>query len=271
LPVIAPADLALRLAASFAAGAGVVALVTGLADYFGEGPAGFIGGLPTMGAVNLFSIGLTQSTSAAVQATTLFPLGFGSTYAFLLFYAAPKALRFRNRMLLALGLWLPMSTAVALLAPEDFVVSVVASFALASAVLLIRARVSTANVAFVPTIPSARLTVFRGILGGLVVTAVAVLSVLSGPLVGGAFAPAPAIWASSLYITSRTKGVEFSRSLTWTFMRVGILTVIPYGVAARFLFPTAGIGLGTLFSYIAIAPLAFLAWRLTDPRRTIVP
>lgn len=243
-----------------------MALVTGLADYFGEGPAGFLGGLPTLGAVNLLSIGLTQSASAAVQATTLFPLGFGSTYAFLLFYAAPKALRFRSRMLLALGLWLPMSIAVALLAPEDFVVSVIASFGAALVVLLIRTKVSTAKFAFVPTVPDARLTVFRGLLGGSVVTAVAILSELSGPLIGGAFAPAPAIWASSLYITSRTKGVEFSRSLTWTFMRVGILTVIPYGIAARYLFPVAGIWWGTLLSYVAISPLAFLAWWLTAPK-----
>jgi hypothetical protein len=112
--------------------------VTALADRLGEGPAGFIGGLPTSGAVNLLSIGLTQSTSAAVLATTLFPLGFGSTYTFLLFYVAPKSLRFRGRMILALGLWLPLSAIVALFAPDDFGISVGTGFAIAVGALLVR-------------------------------------------------------------------------------------------------------------------------------------
>jgi len=257
-------DLAYRLAASFAAGAGIVAFVTALADRFGEGPAGFIGGLPTSGAVNLLSIGLAQSTSAAVLATTLFPLGFGSTYAFLLFYAVPKSLRFRGRMALALGLWLPLSALIALIAPDDFEVSVGASFVVAVGVLLIRRRVSIERVKFVATRPSAELTLLRGMLGGSVVAAVVLLSAVSGPLVGGVFAAAPAIWSSSLYVTNRGKGVEFSRSLTWTFMQAGILTVIPYAIAARFFFSTSGVWWGTLLSYIAISPLAYLAWVLTN-------
>jgi len=255
--------LLLRLVASFVAGAVVVAFVTALADIYGEGPAGFIGGVPTAGAVSLLSIGLTQSTSAAVEATTLFPLGFSSTFAFLLLYAIPRGLRFRVRMPLALGVWLPTSVAVALWGPDDFALSVGASLPLALGVLLIRRRIVTSRVMLTPTKPSAMLTVLRGVLGGLVVMAVVILSEVSGPLVGGVFAAAPAIWSSSLYVTSRSRGMEFSRSLTWNFMQAGILTVIPYSVAVRYLFPAFGIWLGTLLSYIAISPLAYLAWRLT--------
>jgi len=255
--------LLLRLVASFAAGAAVVAFVTVLADIYGEGPAGFIGGVPTAGAVSLLSIGLTQSASAAVQATTLFPLGFSSTFAFLLFYAIPKGLRFRVRMPLALGLWLPASVAVALWGPDDFELSVGASLLLALGVLLIRRRIVTSRVGLTSSKPSASLTILRGVLGGSVVLAVVILSEAIGPLVGGVFAAAPAIWSSSLYVTCRSKGMEFSRSLTWNFMQAGILTVIPYAVAVRYLFPVFGIWLGTLLSYIAISPLAYLAWRLT--------
>jgi uncharacterized membrane protein (GlpM family) len=258
-------ELLLRLFASFAAGAGIVAFVTALADIYGEGPAGFIGGLPTAGAVNLLSIGLTQSTSAAVQATTLFPLGFGSTFAFLLFYTIPRRLGFRTRMLVALGLWLPISAAVAVWAPDNFPLSVGASFVFSLAVLLTRQRIKTIKTGPDVTRPSARLTILRGVLGGSVVTSVVILSVVSGPLVGGVFAAAPAIWSSSLFVTSRTKGIEFSRSLTWTFMKAGILTVIPYGMAARCFFSLFGVWLGTLFAYVAISPLAYLAWRLANP------
>ncbi len=257
----------LHLAASFAAGAGIVALVTALADIYGEGPAGFIGGLPTAGAVNLLSIGLTMSTSAAIQATTLFPLGFSSTFSFLLFYAAPRRVRFWARMTLALGLWFPISAVVALLGPDNFEISVGASVVFALAALLLRRRIATVKVELASSRPSAKLTVLRGLLGGSVVTAVVILSEVSGPLVAGVFAAAPAIWSSSLYVTSRTRGVEFSRSLTWTFMRTGILTVIPYAIAARYFFSVSGEWFGTLFSYVAISPLAYLAWRMTNGGR----
>jgi hypothetical protein len=244
----------------------IVALVTTLADVFGKGPAGFLGGLPSSGAVNLLSIGLTQSTSAAVQATVIFPLGFASTFAFLLFYTVPKRIGFGARMLLSLGLWLPISAAVAVWGPDDFALSVGASLVVATAVLFVRRRVATTGAELPPSRPSARLTVLRGILGGSVVAAVVTLSVAGGPMVGGVFSAAPAIWSSSLFVTSRARGVEFSRSLTWSFMQAGILTVIPYGIAAHYFFANSGIWLGTLLSYAAISPLALVAWWLTNRR-----
>lgn len=258
----------LRLFASFSAGFVIVALVTALADIFGEGPAGFIGGIPSAGPVSLLFIGLTQSTSAAVQAVSLFPLGFSSTFAFLLFFAAPRQMSLSVRMASALGLWLPISVAIAVWNPQDFELSVPASIVIALVVLLLRRRIHTERTNHLTIRPSLRLTILRGALGGFVVVTVVVLSVVSGPHVGGVFAAAPAIWSSSLYVTAKAKGVEFSRSLTLSFMQTSIFTVIPYGVAAEYLFPAYGIWLGTLLSFIAIAPLAYLAWKLLRPRRS---
>jgi hypothetical protein len=264
---------AIRLLASFAAGAVIVGLITTFADMFGEGPAGFLGGFPTSGGVSLLFIGLTQSTSAAVQATTLFPLGFASTFLFLLFFAAPKKLGLGVRMLVALGLWLPISAAIALFAPEDFAISVASSVVIAVAVIVARRRVVTPKVEVTSSKPGLELTILRAILGGSVVTSVVILGTLSGPTVGGVFAAAPAIWSSSLYVTSRKKGVEFARSLTSKLMQAGSLTVVPFGIADRFFFPLYGVLVGTLFAYVAIIPLTLLAWWVTNGRRvgTAIP
>jgi hypothetical protein len=258
--------LLFRLVASFAAGFVIVALVTTLADLFGEGPAGFLGGIPSAGPVSLLFIGLTQSSSAAVQAVSLFPLGFSSTFAFLLFYAIPRKMAPAPRMVMALGLWLPISATIAAWGSEDFGLSVTASVVIALVVLVLRRRIATGKTDHVSTRPTLNLAILRGILGGSVVTSVVVLSIVSGPQVGGVFAAAPAIWSSSLYVTARAKGIEFSRSLTLSFMQTSIFTVIPYGVAAEFLFASYGIWVGTLLSFAAIAPLAYIAWRLADPR-----
>jgi uncharacterized membrane protein (GlpM family) len=268
---LTPYVLLLRLIASFIAGFAVVALITALADIRGQGPAGFLGGIPSAGPVSLLFIGLTQSQAAAVQATSFFPLGFSSTFAFLLFYAVPKTLRFSLRMAIALGLWLPISAAIALWGPADYYVSLTASVVIVVVVLMVRRRIPTGKVGGGSTTPTVGLTLLRGTLGGLVVTSVVLLSEVSGPQVGGVFAAAPAIWTSSLYVTSRTRGIEFSRSLTLSFMQTAIFTLIPYGVAARYFFATSGIWWGTLFSFAAISPLALLAWWLVNRKSQSAP
>lgn len=257
-----PDAFLVRLAASFAAGFSIVALVTALADLSGEGPAGFIGGLPSTGAVALLAIGLTQSTSAAVEATTLFPLGFSVAFAFLLFYTAPVQMRFWPRMCLALALWAVSALAAALWRPDDFAVSLAGSTLVSAAVFFARRRITTGTAGHSDVKPGWARIVLRGSLGGSVVSGVVLVSAVGGPLVGGLFAAAPAIWSSSLYVTAQTHGIEFSRSITRTFMRTGIMTTIPYAVAVRYLFPVSGVWLGTALGYVAISPLAYLAWKL---------
>jgi len=265
--VIIPDALLLRLAASFVGGFVIVALVTTLADMFGEGPAGFLGGLPSTGAVSFLAIGATQSLSAAIQATTLFPVGFSVTIAFLLFYAVPSKLRFWPRMTTALCLWFMAASAAAVWGPNDFVLSVATSAVIALAVLLARSRISTRRTEPASTKPSLIGMILRGTLGGCVVAMVVTLSVVGGALAAGVFAAAPAIWSSSLYVTNRSQGVEFSRSLTWTFMQTGILVTIPFAILARYFFSVSGIWWGTLFTYVAVSPLAYLAWRLANRGR----
>lgn len=95
------------------------------------------------------------------------------------------------------------------------------------------------------------------------------ISALSGPLVAGVFAGVPAIWSSSLYVMNKAHGLEFSRSLTGSFMKTGILTILPYTVAARYFFSTAGIWFETLLAYLVICPAALLTWKLTNDKREV--
>lgn len=257
-----PDEFVVRLLASFGAGFAVVASVTTLADYAGEGPAGFVGGIPWAGPMSLLAIGFTQTARAAERALTLFPLGASATIAFLLFYTFPPRMRFWYRMPLALVLWGMASVATSLLAPHDFALSVIAALGVSLLALYLRSNVPTARAGRTSFTPGLRRTITRGVLGGSVVATVVVIGMFGGPLVGGVFAAAPAVWSSTLYVTSESQGLEFSRSLTWTLMRTGVLTVIPYAVAASYFFTVSGIWLGTLLAYLTISPLAYLAWRL---------
>jgi hypothetical protein len=248
----------------------VVAAVTTLADAYGTGPAGFVGGLPSTGAVSLLFIGLYQSQAAAIQATAVFPLSFSVTFAFLLFYALPERKRFGPRMAAALILWFLLSVLVAASGFDDFSVALAAGVVLSLTVFFVHRRIGIGDTSPAQTRFSVGRMVLRGALGGLVVGGVVFLSSVGGPLVGGAFAAAPAIWTSSLYVTNRSHGLEFSRSLTRSLMLTGILTVIPYAIAARYMFSTSGVVWGTVFAYIVISPAAWVAWVLTQKGGTRV-
>jgi len=263
-----PLDLQLlRLLLAFCSGWLVVAVVTTVADTFGTGRAGFAGGLPSTGPVSLLFIGWSQSTAAAVQAAVGFPLGFSVTFAFLLCYALPRRGGFGGRMTVALSIWFVLAAIVALSGFDDFALSVGISVLMALGVYAALRMAGIKEAPHAPTRFNFRQVVWRGTLGGCVVAGVVLLSLSAGPLVGGVFAATPAIWTSSLYVTSRAHGVEFSRSLAKSFIMVGMLTIVPFGFAVRYLLMDFGVWWGILLAYVAISPMAWLAWRLTPSRR----
>lgn len=242
----------------------MVASVTEVADRYGASRGGFLGGLPSTGAVGLFFIGWSQSVGAAVDATAVFPLAFGITFSFLVFYSLPAREGFWLRMAVALLLWFMVSAAFAASGFDDF------GLCLAGGVLICVAGYLARLRAGIPEVSSNKVefawshVLLRVVLGGSVVATVVILTRVAGPLVGGILSAAPAIWTSSLFVADRAHGVQFSRSLTGSFMKTGMLTVMPYGVAVRYLYPAIGIWWGTLVSYLAISPLVYLAWAWTQ-------
>jgi hypothetical protein len=261
--------LPLRLLIGFCSGWLVVATVTSVADAYGAGRAGLVGGLPSTGPVSLLIIGATQSQSAAIQATTLLPLAWSVTFAFLLFYAIPKRMPFGRRILFALVSWFLGAILIVVSAPDNFTLSFAGGVAASLLVFFVHKRIGIKDAPRVPARFSIRRMILRGTLGGCAVAGVVTISALSGPLVAGVFAGVPAIWSSSLYVTTKAHNLEFSRSLTKSFMRTGILTILPYTVAARYFFSTVGVWFGTLLAYLVISPAALLAWKLTRGDRKV--
>ena len=81
------ASILLHLVLAFAVGSLWVSIITIVAEKRGSVLGGILGGLPSTSAFSFFFIGINQSSNAAVQATTVFPLAFGVTSAYLFFYA----------------------------------------------------------------------------------------------------------------------------------------------------------------------------------------
>ena len=113
-------SLLLHLALAFIVGSLWVILVTVASEKKGSAVGGILAGLPSTSALSFLFIGINQSSAAAVQATTVFPLVFSFTCAFLLFYAVFVKRGFVVGLSISLLIWLAVSGVVVVSGLDDF-------------------------------------------------------------------------------------------------------------------------------------------------------
>ena len=255
----------LHLALAFAVGGLWVTVITIIAEKRGSVLGGILGGLPSTSAFSFFFIAISQSSSVAVEATTVFPLAFGITTAFLFLFAYFAKKRFEKGILISMFVWFAVSSLIVAFGLKDFAVSL-ASGVLISVLIYycFRKVLKLENLTGQAKLYRTRDVVLRGFgAGGLVLLSV-LLSQIGGPILGGIAAAFPAVFTSTLIILNKTRGTDFSRAMTKPLALSGILTIIPFSVAVRFLFPSFGVWLGTLISYVLVLPLAFLSYYLAQ-------
>jgi MFS family permease len=258
----------LYLLLSFAVGSLWVTIVTVVAERYGSNRGGFIGGLPSTSIVALFFIGLNQSVKTAVAATTFVPLALSFSCSFLLSYAVLARRGFSFGILASLLLWFVLAAIPILSNSDNFVLNVVCSYSICFvACFLLLKKVKLMEFPGEKLHYSTFELLSRATFSGFVILGAVLLSQIGGAAVGGIFSAFPAVFSSTLYVTNKSKGVEFSRAITKPLMMVSSLTVIPYIIAVRYSYPVIGIGLGTVFSFLLVIPIAYAYYHVTEYRK----
>jgi hypothetical protein len=251
----------LHLTLAFAVGSLWVTLITVIAEKKGSVLGGTLGGLPSTSAFSFFFIAINQSSAAAVEATTVFPLAFGITSGYLFFYAFFAAKGFSRGIAFSLLMWFAVSGLIVASGLKNFglcllaggVISVLTYYGFIKKLKLRNLKGREKHYKLWEVI-------FRGVGAGALVMISVLLSQIGGPVLGGIAAAFPAVFTSTLIILNRSEGTEFSRAVTKPLVLSGILTIIPFCVAVRYLYPTVGVLLGTLVSYVLVVPLAILSY-----------
>jgi uncharacterized membrane protein (GlpM family) len=255
----------MRFVLAFAVGSLWVTLITVIAEKKGSVIGGVLGGLPSTSAFSFFFIGINQSSAAAVEATTVFPLVFGMTIACLFFYAFFAQKGFGRGIAFSLLIWFVASGLIVSSRLNNFalcliggsVISVLTYYAYAKKLKLQNLKGKEKHYKLWEII-------FRGVGAGTLVLVSVFLSQIGGPVLGGVAAAFPAVFTSTLIILNRSNGTEFSRAITKPLVLSGVLTIIPFCLVVRYSYPNLGIWLGTLFSYVLITPLAFLSYYIAQ-------
>jgi uncharacterized membrane protein (GlpM family) len=259
----------IKLLLGFIVGSLWISLTTISAERFGSKVGGLIGGLPSTVVIALLFIGLTQSPQAAAQATTIMPLAQGLNGLFVLTFILliPRGLWLS--LACALLLWFFQSTLLYLMDIQLFWVSI-----LGWLILLVFCYLASGKWMKIPSQGSNVISyppiqlVWRALLGGGVIALAIFMGKVGGPLLGGIFSSFPAMFLSTLVITSLAAGPNFSRSVGKSLLISGLVNVPLYEIMIRFLYPTVGLGVGTLLALLFSMVTGYLTFLFMKTKLT---
>jgi hypothetical protein len=257
----------LKVGLSFVVGSVWVTVTTLSAERFGSRVGGLIGGLPSTVVIVLLFIGITQSPDVAAQATTVMPLAQGMNGLFVLTYLLLIRRGLKAALLGSLPVWLSGALLLYLLDIQSLLISVVGWLILLALCIMAVEKwmkiVSQGRMSF--KYPPSQL-VWRALFGGSVISFAVIMGKLGGPLLGGIFGSFPAIFLSTLVITSRIGGPEYCRSVGKSLLVSGLVNVPLYEIMVRVLYPSVGLGLGTVIALTGSLLTGYLTFTVMKTR-----
>lgn len=238
----------LKLVLSFITGSLWITAGTVLAERYGTKIGGLVAGLPSTILVSLFFIAWTQSLETAVATTTVVPIVGGINCLFIIAYIYLVRINFWLALSGSLAVWFLLSLVLVIIQFDSFPFSLVAyvcmllfSYWIAEKKLKVKSESGKKMRYTLPII------LFRGTFSGLVIALAVVMTKVGGPLMGGMFAMFPAMFIGTLFITHFTHGASFSAAVMKASI-LGAISVVVYGVSARYVYVPLGLLPGTLVS-----------------------
>lgn len=255
--------LVLHLALAFAVGGSWITIVTIVAERSGSAVGGIVGGFPSISVFSFLFIGINQSGLEAVHATIDFPLFVSFSGMFVLVYAVVSKRGFFFGLVASFLVWLALVTLVVFTNLQNFAVEF-AGYALISIATFLLFQKAVPRILYggVQLHYSIMQIALRSVVAGSIVALAVLSSQIGGPIFGGIFAAFPAVFTTTLWITSRSRGMEFSQAICEPLMISATMVSAPYGIAVRFLYPLLGVGMGTIASLVSIMPLVYFVFRV---------
>ena len=252
----------LKLSISFIIGCLWVTLTTLSAERFGSKVGGLIGGLPSTVVIALLFIGITQSPQVAAQATTVMPLAQGLNGLFVLTFMVLVRSGLWAGLAGSLLVWLVQSTLLYILNIAAFWISVAGWLVLLfTCYWLIEKQMKVTSRGKLIATNSTSQILWRAIFGGAVISWAVWMGKLGGAMLGGIFGSFPAMFLTTLVITYKSGGAEFSRSVGKSLLISGLINVPLYEIAVRIAYPTIGLALGTIAALIFAMGTGYLTYR----------
>jgi uncharacterized membrane protein (GlpM family) len=259
----------LKVGLSFLVGSTWVTLTTLSAERFGSRVGGLIGGLPSTVVIALLFIGITQSPEVAAQSTTVMPLAQGLNGLFVLTFMQLIRRGLPIALVGSLPVWFAFAAILYLLDIHSFLVSLIGWLVLLGLCFIVLEKwmVISSHARLEISYPPSQL-VWRALFGGSVISLAVFMGKLGGPLLGGIFGSFPAMFLSTLVITAHMGGAGFCRAVGKSLLISGLINVPLYEIMVRYLYPSIGLGWGTLLALLGSLGSGYLTYRFMQHRET---
>ncbi|MFH1832952.1 MAG: DUF3147 family protein [Candidatus Levyibacteriota bacterium] len=252
----------LKLFISFVSGGLWVLFTTILADKFGTKIGGLVNGMPSTLLFGLLFIAWTQSPQTSVNATTIVPAIGGINMLFMASYIYFVRINFSLSLMFSVFLWMIFSFLFLLIHLNNFIVSIlIYVILLLLSYLLVEHILKTKSIEGKKIKYSFNLLLSRGILSGFIIAFAVLVAKIGGPIMGGIFSMFPAATVSTILITHRAHGSEFSSGVVKSIL-LGSVGAIMYGLLVRYTYLSIGVFLGTLVSMLGAYLSGYLVYYL---------
>jgi len=243
-----------------------VAMSTLIAEKVSGKLGGLIAGLPTTAVVSLMFIGLTLGLNPALVTAKIVPLSSGLYCFFFVTYLIQTKKGFLNGFIKSLVVWFTFAFIASRFSSTNLLTSTLIGFTfIAATIWWVEKNIQIDDQHIPKKIKGSPLWV-KASLTGLVISSVVFISKLAGPIWGGIFATFPALTISTILVTIKSGGLEFTRLIAKNILISTTTTISLFAIFSYFFYPMFGVIAGTIIAYIALLIISIPLYRLIFDR-----
>jgi len=242
-------DILSQIVLPFALSALVVIFITIIAERYGTKVGGIFGTLPTTIIVAFVFIALNKGVDFASRSVAVVPAEMGINLWFLLIFAILAYRSLTVALASSFIFWSIFSGILYYANLSNIYISfVIFAISMFTTFIILEKVIKVNSLGKVKVEYTFIKIFFRGIMTGVVIT-ISVLLANIGEVLSGIFSVFPVILTSTMVITYREHGPDFSAGIAKS-MIFGCWSVMSYAVVIHFLYPLYGIVAGSIAGFL---------------------
>jgi len=251
--------LLLKILLSFFVAGIWITIATVISERFGSKVGGIMGNMPSNILVSLAFMAWTQTPEFAAEAAKMVPMGMAIDAIFLFVLVASMKKYGDKAFALALFVWLLLAIPLGMSKYDDLIVGSIVFFIVTIGLFyILEKKLDIQSVTKKSGKKySAKELATRMVFAGGVVAASITIAAFLGPVWGGIFSIFPAVMISTMYLLTKSQGVDFARA-AGKVMLLASLNIWVYAIGVYYTYPIYGIVWGTAISYFVTAVFVFL-------------
>lgn len=239
-----------------------VIISTNIAERISGKLGGLIVGLPSTAVISLLFVGLTQGIQAALISSMMVPFSSGLYCFFFVAYLLLTKKGFKFGLIISLIVWFFFAFIAANFPPKNLNESILIGTILIMSTIIWAVKKIKINHKLIPEKITSSPVWLKALLTGIIISSIVLISKIAGPRWGGIFATFPALTISTILITVKSGGLEFTRLIAKNILISTTTTISLFAILCYFLYPIVGVIIGSILAYFGLLlisiPLYFL-------------